>query len=230
MLVRQMEHLTVLLKFFGLAFSALLPLINPLGSALVFLGLVGNEPAQVLRALAWKIAVTTILFLAFILVAGTAVLSFFGISLPVMQIAGGLVVASMGWNLLNQESAKRSPVLDNGSAPGTPSLESKVFYPFTFPVTAGPGTIVVMLTLSAHASTKQILPDAIAHLGIILAVTVLCVLVYLCYGYAPKIRDRISPQTAQGIVRVIAFVLFCIGVQITLNGLEPILRDALRPH
>jgi multiple antibiotic resistance protein len=82
-------------KFFGLAFSALLPLVNPLGDALVFLGLVGFAPPAVYRTLARKVAISTTLFLLTIELIGTAMLKFFGISLPVMQVSGGLVPAVM---------------------------------------------------------------------------------------------------------------------------------------
>src|SRR3984885_6968650 len=152
MLALHMGSASILVKFFALAFSALLPVINPLGSALVFLGLVGDAPPSVIRTLARKIAISMLLFLVVIELVGTALLSFFGISLPVVQVSGGLVLASMGWGLLNQEDAARhhdQPEIDAAKAG---PLDDKIFYPFTFPVTAGPGTIVVMLTLSAHAS------------------------------------------------------------------------------
>src|ERR1700733_787931 len=93
----------LLLKTFMLAFSALLPLINPLGSALLFLGVVGNAPPQVFRDLARKVAVSTVLFLLVIELAGSALLAFFDISLPVVQFAGGFVLAAMGWQMLNNQ-------------------------------------------------------------------------------------------------------------------------------
>jgi multiple antibiotic resistance protein len=80
-----------------------------------------------------------------------------------------------------------------------------------------------MLTLSAHASTHRLVPNLLAHLGILIAVIVLCVSVYFCYAYAPLITRKISPQTARGIVRVIAFLLLCIGVQIAWNGVSALL-------
>jgi len=137
------------------------------------------------------------------------------------------VLAAMGWDLLNQPAANVRPAQAEVAATlGT--LEEKIFYPFTFPVTAGPGCVVVMLTLSAHASVKGVLPNAMAHVGILLAVVALSVLVFLSYGYAPRITQRISPQTAHGILRVIAFVLLCIGVQITWNGIEAMLKTVLQ--
>ena len=227
MLLPAMASLTLLIKFFALAFSALLPVVNPLGSALVFLGLVGDAPASVFRDLARQIAVRTTLFLVVVELVGTALLSFFGISLPVVQVAGGLVLAAMGWDLLNQPAANVRPAQAEVVATFDP-LEEKIFYPFTFPVTAGPGCVVIMLTLSAHASVKGVLPNAMAHVGILLAVVALSVLVFLSYGYAPRITQRISPQTAHGILRVIAFVLLCIGVQITWNGIEAMLKTVLQ--
>jgi multiple antibiotic resistance protein len=92
----------------------------------------------------------------------------------------------------------------------------------------GPGGIVVMVTLSAHASGKGLLPDIAAHTGIVLAVILLSVSVYFCYGHAPAITARVSPDTAHGILRVIAFFLLCIGVQITWNGVQAMLATVVR--
>jgi multiple antibiotic resistance protein len=214
-------------KFFALSFSALLPLVNPLGSALVFLSIVGAAPPTVYRSLAWKIAITTTLFLVTIEVIGTAVLKFFGISLPVVQVSGGLALAAMGWGLLNREQAPTKEALAEVDDHAIKSLEQKIFYPLTFPITAGPGCIVVMVTLSAHASTKSVLPDIASHAGIFVAIVLLSVAVYLCYAYAPAITKRVRPQTAHGVMRVMAFVVLCIGVQIMWNGIEVLLKTVL---
>ena len=226
MLLRSMP--AALLKFFALAFSALLPVVNPLGSALVFLGLVGPAPETAYRDLARKVAIRTTIFFLIVELVGTALLTFFGISLPVVQVAGGLVLASMGWGLLNQQGVQPSPdavavvIADEGA------FAEKVFYPLTFPVTIDPGCIVVMLTLSAHASVKSLRENLLSHSAILLAVIAISVLVFICYAYAPKITARISPQTAHGILRIIAFVLLCIGVQICWNGVHSLIRAALQ--
>ena len=93
---------------------------------------------------------------------------------------------------------------------------------------AGPGTVGVMLTLSAHASMTGLLPDGLAHIGILIAIVVLSFLVFLSYAYAPKITSWMSPQTAHGILRIVAFVLLCIGVQITWNGVQAMLKTVVR--
>ncbi len=224
-----MGSVSLLVKFFALAFSALLPVINPLGSAIMLLGVAGNAPGPVFRKLARQIAIRTVFFLLGVELVGTALLEFFGISLPVVQVAGGLVLATIGWSLLNQQEPETSADQDQVRQTSFESLQEKIFYPLTFPITAGPGCIVVMLTLAAQASRKGILDEVMTHLGIFLAVVILSLIVYVCYGYAPKITEHISAQTAHGILRVIAFVLLCIGVQITWNGAEALLKTVLRP-
>jgi multiple antibiotic resistance protein len=213
----------LLWKHFAIGFSALLPLINPLGSALIFFGLVGAAPIEVYRSLARRIAINTVIELV-----GSYVLGFFGISLPIMQFAGGIVIAMIGWSMLNQTDAQTKPADTGNAVPAeTPeeidNLKQKAFYPFTFPITAGPGTIVVMLTLSVHATQRNLTDTIFAHVGLFLSALFLSALVYLCYAYAPRITHAIAPSTVHGILRVIAFILFCIGVQIAWNGARELL-------
>ncbi len=218
---------------FFLAFSALLPLINPLGSALVFLGLVGSAPPAVYRNLARRIAISNVVFLGIFELLGSAILHFFGISLPIVQFAGGIVIAAMGWGVLNQNASAASvrdkeEEYDDQGAEKLNHLSEKIFYPFTFPITSGPGTLVGMLTLSAHVSGHTETSIVLSHLGVFIAVVVLSIVVYFCYAYAPKITSKISPSTAHGVLRVVAFILFCIGVQIAWNGLSFLLRTLLK--
>jgi multiple antibiotic resistance protein len=239
-------------RAFLVAFSVLLPLINPLGSALVFLGLVGDAPPKVLRSLARRIAINNIIFLGVFEVAGGIILNFFGISLPIVQLSGGIVVAAMGWAVLNERSASAgsrdkeeetgqsqergaseapgaSQVPGAGHLPDTSHLEEGVFYPYTFPITSGPGTLVGLLTITAHISEKNLTHNILAHLGVFLAIIVLSVLCYFCYANAPKITKKIPASTAHGILRVVAFILLCIGIQIAWNGLSSLLATIIKP-
>ncbi len=228
-------NIFLLWKFFALAFSALIPLVNPLGSSLLIVGFVGPVPLSVYRSLARRIAINMVIFLAVIQLVGSTILNFFGISLPIVQISGGLVIAAMGWSLLNQKSTESSSddkksQVDDDTAVVPTALNEKAFYPFTFPLTVGPGCIVVTLTLSAQALQHNITSTLIAHAGIILATMATSVLVYLCYANAPRITKAIAPSTAHGILRVIAFFLFCIGVQITWTGLSALLIPFIQQH
>jgi multiple antibiotic resistance protein len=221
------------LNGFLLAFSALLPLINPLGSALVFMTLVGNAPPAVYKSLARRIAVNNVIFLGTIELVGSAILKFFGISLPIVEVAGGLVIAGMGWRTLNENDATASvrekrEECDEKDEMLLESLKQKAFYPFTFPVTSGPGTLVTMLTLTAQASRHGLEANLLQDGGVFAAVVVLSVAVFVCYAYAPKITQKISQSTAHGILRVVAFILLCIGVQIAWNGMSELLTRLMK--
>jgi multiple antibiotic resistance protein len=222
----------LLWKYFALGFSALLPLINPLGSSFVFLGLVDNAPIEIYRALARRIAINTAIFFAVIELVGSSLLTFFGISLPIMQVSGGIVIAMIAWSLLNQSDSKPNTEKTDAAVPAVTeaqiaNLKNKAFYPFTFPITAGPGCIVVMLTLSIHAKQPSITQTILAYAGLLLAAILLSASIYLCYANAPRITRSISPATAHGMLRVVAFILFCIGVQIAWNGFSDLLTPLL---
>jgi multiple antibiotic resistance protein len=221
-------------KVFLITFSVLLPLINPLGSALVFLGLVGDAPASTLRSLARRVAINNIVFLGIFELLGATILKFFGISLAIVQLSGGMVVAAMGWNVLNQRSAgaeSRNKEEETGRSGEVDSshLEENAFYPYTFPITSGPGTLVALLTVTAHISTKDLTHNILAHLAVFIAIVVLSVLCYFCYAYAPRITKVIPPSTAHGILRVVAFILLCIGIQIAWNGLSALIATFIKP-
>jgi multiple antibiotic resistance protein len=217
---------------FLIAFSALLPLINPLGSALVFLGLAGEAPSSVYRSLARKIAINNIIFLGIFELLGSAILRFFGISLPIVQVSGGIVIASIGWAVLKEKDSqaaakdKRDEAQADVDSTKASSLAEKAFYPFTFPVTSGPGTLVVLLTLSSRFSGGDPSDLIFGHIGLFTAILVLSGLVYVCYAYASKITKAIPPSTAHGILRVMAFIVLCIGVQIAWNGITALMTTA----
>src|SRR5580698_8611610 len=155
-------------NYFVLCFSALLPLINPLGSALIFLTLVGPAPIPVYHSLARRIAINTLLFFVIVDLVGSTILRFFGISLPIVEVAGGLVIAAIAWSLLNQSSTDPSPekmqaAVQMQAGDIIKDLRQKTFYPFTFPITVGPGCMVVTLTLAAHTPQRPISDNLLAH-------------------------------------------------------------------
>lgn len=218
---------------FLIAFTALLPLINPFGSALVFLGLVGDVPPSVYRGLARRVAINNIVFLCIFGLLGSAILNFFGISLPIVQVSGGIVIAAIGWSVLNAKDAEamandKREEARLASDNRLTNLQEKAFYPFTFPVTSGPGTLVVLLTLSARFSGESRSATVLSLLGLLIAIVCLSATVYFCYAYAVKLTKAIPPSTAHGILRVMAFILLCIGVQISWNGLAILLASVLK--
>lgn len=214
-----------------LAFSALLPMINPLGSALTLMGVIGIVPPETYKSLARRIALNNVIFLTVIEVTGSAILRFFGVSIPVVEVSGGIVIAAIGWSVLNAPAAQTEVQFKHSDVTAKTEdgdkLDQMMFYPLTFPVTSGPGTLVLMLTLSAHVSNPSLEQNFLGHVGIFIAVIVLSLMVYLCYAYAPKLTSAIAPTTVRGILRVVAFILLTIGVQIAWNGLSVLLKSVL---
>jgi multiple antibiotic resistance protein len=153
-----------------------------------------------------------------------------------MQVSGGIVIAMIGWSLLNQQDSGPSQDKTDAADAAAPaitraefsSLQEKAFYPLTFPITAGPGCIVIMLTLSVHAKHPTVPETVLSYVGLFIAAIALSISIYFCYAYAPKIARSISPSTVHGILRVIAFILLCIGVQIAWNGLSDLLKTVLQ--
>jgi multiple antibiotic resistance protein len=123
----------------------------------------------------------------------------------------------MGWSLLTKDApdsaAAQKPVV-------TSDFQDKEFYPLTFPITAGPGTVVVTLTLSAHASRGTYLEIFLAHVGVLIGIGLVAVSVYIAYAYADRTTARLSASVVQGILRIISFILVCIGAQIMWKGIE----------
>ena len=218
-------------NYFVLGFSALLPLINPPGSALELLGIVGVGEDKPYKLLAKKIAINTTLFLAIVALTGPYVLQFFGISVDVLQFVGGAVLAAMGWHLLNKSEPEKQmsdPSLRTAADKCVATFwQSKVFYPFTFPLTVGPGSVAVMLTLSAQAKSLQFSDRIGAFLGLFGCVVVLSFIVFVFYAYAPFAAEKVPPALAHGVLRIIAFLLICIGVQIAWRGLHSLLLSTV---
>lgn len=199
--------------------ATLFPIVNPLGGAPIFLSLTGNLGPALQHKLARKIAVNSFLLLMGSLFVGSHVLRFFGISLPAVQLGGGLVVAATGWSLLNQPDSKAS----EREAVREHDVMKSAFYPYTLPLTVGPGSISVAITLGANLPRQLELhslfaPEALtaATLGSL----IICVLIWLCYASAERMSRALGPTGTSVVVRLSSFILFCIGVQIAWNGIH----------
>jgi multiple antibiotic resistance protein len=203
--------------------AALFPIVNSPENIPLFLTLTTGLSTESRAVLARKIAVNGFALLVVSVLIGTHILSFFGISLPVVQVGGGFVVIAAGWNLLNRAD-------DDGSEPASPSrspkasyLTRQAFYPLTLPLTVGPGSISVAIAVGANrppgSEARWSLPVAA-----LLGCGVLAVTIYLIYRFAEPI-GRILGETAMNvIVRLSSFILLCIGVQIVWNGTSTLLH------
>jgi len=222
--------MTECLKYLSLGFSALLPLINPPGTALELLGVVGVGEMQAYKTLARKIAINTSLFLIVVALTGPYVLQFFGISIEILQFVGGGVVAAMGWQLLNKSEETREtkdPAMVQAAQDCVATYwQTQAFYPLTFPITVGPGSVAVTLALSAQAKSLATSERVPAFAGLFVCVAVLSVMVYFFCAYAPSAAKKFPAPIVHGVLRVIAFLLICIGAQIAWRGLHSLLLAA----
>ena len=222
-------------KVLAVAFVTLFPVVNPIGDAPIFLALTQWYPGPVRKVLARKIAAYGFALLAGSFLFGSLVLDFFGISIVVIQIAGGLVVAATGWTLLNQKDS------NNGSDTKPPdTLEDALqhaFYPLTLPITVGPGCISIAITLGAHLRHQA--GEGWEHgfprhfIAALIGMFLLCLLVMICYGNAERLVKVLGKSGTTIMTRLSAFILLAIGVQIMWNGLSsglPQLFSFLKPH
>jgi multiple antibiotic resistance protein len=207
------------LKTFLLAFGALFSIVNPLSGAFIFFGATRQLEPRVRAQVSRWIAIYAFSIVSVSLYVGAYVLSFFGISIPVLRVAGGLVVALSGWRMLSEPDAteqRRSETPAPRSIDIPPSRLA--FYPLTMPLTTGPGTISVAISLGAgrprgfHASLLEFGIETLA------AVVLLSLLIYLTYRNSARLAELIGPTGTSIIVRLSAFLLFCIGIQVLWNG------------
>jgi multiple antibiotic resistance protein len=198
----------------------LFPIVDPIGGAPVFLLLTRDYARETRRVLARRIAVDSFILLIVSYTLGAHVLSFFGISLPVVQVGGGLIVISTGWVMLNQKDAN-----DPSSARRTVTCAdalSQAFYPLTLPLTVGPGSISVAITLGANAP-QHLVPNLLVILAAAIGSAFLGVTIYLCYAYADRLANKLGATGTTVILKLSAFLLVCIGVQILWNGVSKLL-------
>jgi len=206
-----------------LTMSALFPIVDPLSGSPIFLQLTGELSSSMKRALALRVARNSFFLMIGSYFVGSYVLSFFGVSLPVVQVAGGLVVAGMGWRLLVEKDESR----DSDSRSLHPQEAAhRAFYPLTLPLTVGPGSISVAVTLGAHVTHHYGLHVAIIAAAL-LGTGLVAASVYVCYGFADRLSRILGETGTTVIIRLASFLLLCIGVQIVWNGTRELLSTVL---
>ncbi len=199
-----------------LVVSTLFPIVNPLGGAPIFLSLTNYYSTEQRKLLSRRIAANSLILLIGSYFVGTHILAFFGISIPVVQVGGGLVVISAGWKLLNSNVETESRQ-DVHRAVDIRDLFSRAFYPLTLPLTVGPGSISVAITLGAnepHTSHGFVY----TVIGAVIGSFIVALSVYFCYAFSDRLARFIGETGMTVIMRLTSFLLMCIGVQIFWNG------------
>jgi multiple antibiotic resistance protein len=205
------------LSAFLLTFAGLFPIVNPIEAAPFFLGVTAGLSSAERTVLARKVAINGFALLLGSMVFGPWLLEFFGIELPVVRIAGGLVVTALGWKLLSQENWS-----DHGStgvqAGGANTVGS--FYPLTMPLTVGPGSMSVAITIgSRKPATESHLTDMALHaIGALAGVVAIAMTIYIAYRFAETFARVLGATGLEVLVRLSAFILMCIGIEIVWTG------------
>lgn len=208
-----------------LSYAALFPILNPIGTAFIFLAMTRFLTAKARWRLARKISINTFILLTAVLWVGEWVLRFFGVGIPVVQVAGGLVLCSIGWKIMSQ-----SPDMSDEhqkSIRTDAEANASAFFPLTMPLTAGPGSMAVALTLGAHENLSSWSLTVMGKLGAMVGLFFAAITIYICYGYADKLTQKLGESGTNVIIRLSAFIIFCIGLTILWHGLQELAPHAL---
>ena len=218
------EFLKLLAATAVLVPATLLPIMNPLAGAPVFLSVTGGSE-HLTRVMARRVAVNCFFLLVGALLIGGYVLDFFGLSIPIVRVAGGLVVGAAGWRMLNdtgQDAVQRS-VADATASLSEAEIAHRSFMPMSFPLTVGPGTIAATIALGARRPEQAIdlIPKAT---GALLGLALSAAVVYLTYRYSGTLLKRLGATGTMVLMRLAAFILLCIGIEILWSGLSELVQ------
>ena len=210
-------NLRIIVESVLLVVAALLPIVNPFGGAPMFLALTADVTQEVRAELASKIAINAFILLVASLFVGTYVLDFFGLSVPIVQVAGGIVVCAASWELLRSEHVLNVEIVSEPADVGT-----RAFYPLTLPLTVGPGTISIAITIGAH-HPKNIRSALLEGTADVIGAVIIAATVFVCYRYADRLLRRLGETGTSVLIRLSAFILLCVGVQIFWTGASALL-------
>jgi multiple antibiotic resistance protein len=221
------EILAALGRSYLFVLAALLPILNPPATAPIFLSMTEGASASTRRLLARRIARNTVLLLMGSMLVGSYVLDFFGISLPIVRVGGGLIVATAAWRLL---SPGQQP-LDQGSgiakAFTAEQASRQAFYPLTFPITCGPGSISTAITVGVTLPHPRMALSLASLCGGVLALVSTGMLIYLAFRYAQQLLRPLGEAGMVVFLRLSAFILLCLGVQIVWAGASELLVEVM---
>jgi multiple antibiotic resistance protein len=218
-------HSFIHLLFIGII--ALFPVVNPIGSALIvnhyFANLTEAEKKKAVR----KITLYAFCLCAASMFAGRWILELFGISIPIVQLGGGIMICKTGWEFLTEGSQPPEQKIKDDAAHDSLShddLQDQLFFPITFPITTGAGTMAVLFTLSAHSANDKFSSYILNSAALVLSIIVMCLMVYFLYLNTKKLLRYAGSNGEKIINRIVAFLTFCVGLQIAVTGIQALAR------
>ncbi|MDR3697659.1 MarC family protein [Mucilaginibacter sp.] len=220
------QQINTFIHLVFIGFVALFPVVNPIGSAFI----VSPYFADISRKERIR-AVKKIAFYCFIICAATVlvghwILELFGLSIPVIQLAGGIMICRIGWQFLtvDDKEVKEKEVTNKAETEHAKSAENNLFYPITFPITAGAGTIAVLFTLSAQGANADLSVYLLNICALLVSIIGICILIFIFYLNTNRLISFIGLRNEQIINRFMAFLIFCVGLQIAASGIINIIK------
>lgn len=215
-----------LIQAIFLSYAALFPIVNPIGASIIFLALVKDSSRQEINALALKISLYVIVMLVIVLLVGAIILNIFGVTIPIVLISGGLLLAHVGWQMLtkpndNFAEQHRGPDSKDKNIDQIKKItDPRAFYPLTLPVTAGPTCIAITIAIGAHTGQADWETRLISTIGYTIGIILIGGTVYFCYRYSHYILDKLKDAGRNVVMCLAAFINICIGLQIIWRGLD----------
>jgi len=213
--------MTQFLGYVAGALLAILPIVNPLGAVPLVMTVAAHLPAQERLRQVRRACIYTFVMMAGFLLAGGLIMSFFGISVPGMRIAGGMIVASLGFQMLFPSAPLPSRELERE----TGHKADIAFTPLAMPGLAGAGTFAVIMSLSSQASARPGFDRVLDFTAVLLAIVIVAVLCFATLRAAERLHRVLGPTGMIALTRLTGFLMVCIGVQFIIDGLTAILRD-----
>jgi multiple antibiotic resistance protein len=223
-----MLYLSSFIAHFLLVIAALIPILNPLGQAPIFMSMTSRYSADERAILARKVGMYGFFLLLVSMFIGIYVLEFFGVSLAIVRVGGGLLVATAGWQLMSSDPS-HSVLVSSDERLSEEQLRQRAFFPLTFPISVGPGSITVAITLGASFKRSG-LDTVLIPLASVLAVAVASFLLYWCYRNADRLLKLMGETGTIIFLRLSAFILLCLGIQILWNGMTELMAEFLIQH
>ncbi len=198
--------------------AALIPVVDPIGLVPIFLSLSVGTPLKLRKKFVRRTSIYAVCVLIFFLLIGGSILNFFGISTDIVKIAGGIIVFKSGWQTLNSEP-KLKPAVNKNLVAHENEYEDISFIPMTILLSAGPGSIAIILGLAAEAGESFDWQTGTNLLAVATAILIVGASLYLCLRFSNLLLLALKETGIKALSRLLGLFILAVGVKLILNGL-----------
>lgn len=203
------------LHLFTTALTAFFAIMNPIANTTIFVGLTEGEPRKTVNRIALVALLLALAIVATFTLTGSVVLDTFGITIPAFRIAGGLLVALVGFHMLQGTHSRVHKTSDADNAESADAAIGIAVSPLALPVLAGPGTIVTAMNYGAHQSLA-------GRLTVLAAFLVICILSYICFTQGRRLTAFLGKNAIMVVTRLMGLILAALGTQMVIDGVTAI--------